>query len=333
MPHNWGLGRLRSRYQNGDNPRQPTYNTYELIRFFHRPVIHEVRFNSCYAHSQYYATVFSHHRLFGDLWTVALKPPHLDQPDLDYLSARSERGEIPPRQPQPPFLLRLVQGLLGSLSGGMLLIGMIAGVGLWRSGEDFVANIRSAFLPAEPVEEVDVQTVVVQQIRSASDLTTAIFTMEAVVPTSSSRVIANYEVGKTTLVYIAKGEVRAGVDLSAIAPAQVQTNGEVLRVLLPPAKIIDKKIDVGQSQVFDYDRGFLGLGPDRAPELQDKAQIMALQKIIYAACQEGIMQQASDRAELVVSQLLANTGFEQVIVESQPSTNSACAAAGASTVE
>jgi DNA-binding transcriptional regulator YiaG len=66
------------------------------------------------------------------------------------------------------------------------------------------------FLPADPVEEVDVQTVVVQQIRGASELTTAIFTMEAVVPTTSSRTVANWEVGKTTLVYIAKGEVRAG---------------------------------------------------------------------------------------------------------------------------
>jgi len=168
-----------------------------------------------------------------------------------------------------------------------------------------------------------------------------------VVPTSSSRTFANYEIGKTTLIYIAKGEVRAGVDLSAIAPEHIRASGEVLRVMLPPPTILDKKIDVGDSQVFDYDRGFLGLGPDRAPELQDQAQEVALQKLIFAACEEGILQQASDRAELLVGQLLqntgfeqvivesqpANTGFEQVIVESQPATNSACATAGADTVE
>jgi len=266
---------------------------------------------------------------------MALKPPRLTPPSLDYPDTAHDPWENrqPQRPPRSPFILRLLQGLMGSLSGGMLLLGMIAGVGLWRSGEDFVNGIRSAFLPAERVETVDVQTVIVQQIRGASDLTTAVFTMEAVVPTSSSRTFANYEIGKTTLIYIAKGEVRAGVDLSAIAPEHIRASGEVLRVMLPPPTILDKKIDVGDSQVFDYDRGFLGLGPDRAPELQDQAQEVALQKLIFAACEEGILQQASDRAELLVGQLLQNTGFEQVIVESQPATNSACATAGADTVE
>lgn len=268
---------------------------------------------------------------------MAVKPPRLNPPRYLDEPDSSQHVQWESRTPQPrrrsPFLLRMVQGLAGGLSGGMLLLGMIAGVGLWRSGEDFVNGIRSAFIPAEPVEEVDVQTVVVQQIRGASELTTAIFTMEAVVPTSSTRTIANYEVGKTTLIYIANGEVRAGVDLSEIAPEDIQASGDILRVTIPAPKIIDKKIDVNQSKVFDYNRGFLNLGPDRAPELQDQAQEVALQRLIMAACQQGILHQASDRAELVVSQLLQNTGFEQVIVESQPFANTACAAAGAGTVQ
>lgn len=260
-------------------------------------------------------------------------PPRLKDNALQPLHWEGQVPPQPRRSPQPPLVLRILQGVVGSLSGGMLLLGMVAGVGLWRSGEDFVNGIRSAFVPPEPVEEVDVQTVVVQQIRGVSELTTAVFTMEAVVPTSSTRTIASYEVGRTTLIYIAKGEVRAGVDLSAIAPEDIQASGEVLRVTLPPPTIIDKKIDVNDSQVFDYDRGFLGLGPDRAPELQDKAQEVALQRLLLAACQEGVLQQASDRAELVVGQLLQNAGFEQVIVESQPSPNTACVAAGEGTVQ
>lgn len=261
---------------------------------------------------------------------MPLKPPG---PDLETSRYVQWESQTPPPRRRSPLILRILQGLVGSLSGGMLLVGMIAGVGLWRSGEDFVNGIRSAFIPAEPVEEVDVQTVVVQQIRGASELTTAVFTMEAVVPTSSSRTIANYEIGKTTLVYVANGEVRAGVDLSAIASENVQASGDVLRVTLPAPTILDKKIDVNRSQVFDYNRGFLGLGPDRAPELQDKAQEVALQKLLLAACQQGILQQASDRAELVVGQLLQNLDYSQIIVESQPSANTACAAAGATTVQ
>ncbi|MGD1942460.1 MAG: DUF4230 domain-containing protein [Leptolyngbyaceae cyanobacterium] len=258
-------------------------------------------------------------------------PPVENEPELDEPELYDVRRRPKPRR--SPLILRVLQGFAGSLSGGMLLIGMVAGVGLWRSGEDFVNGIRSAFTPAEPVEEVDVQTVVVQQIRGASELTTAVFTMEVVVPTSSTRTIANYEVGKTTLIYIANGEVRAGVDLSTIAPTDIQDTGDTLRIMLPPPTIIDSKIDVNQSQVFDYDRGFLGLGPDRAPELQDQAQEVALQRMILAACEQSILQEASDRAELVVGQLLKTTDYEQIVVESQPSPNIACVGAGAGTVQ
>jgi hypothetical protein len=45
--------------------------------------------------------------------------------------------------------------------------------------------------------------------------------------------------------------------LSAIAPEDVRATGDVLRVTLPAPTIIDKKIDVGRSEVFDYNRGFL----------------------------------------------------------------------------
>lgn len=242
-------------------------------------------------------------------------------------------GQVPPPQRRLPLLLRILKVVGGSLSGAMLLLGIIAGVGLWRSGQQFFEGVKMALTPTEPVEEIDVRTVVVQQVQDASELTTAVFTMEAVVPTTSVRTLANYEIGKTTLIYIAHGEVRAGVDLSKITPNDVRVSDTTLRVTLPEPTIIDSKIDVKESEVYDYDRGFLGLGPDRAPELQDKAQEAALERVVYAACQQGILQQASDRAELVVGQLLQNTGFERVEMESRPSTNTACAAAGATTVQ
>ena len=231
----------------------------------------------------------------------------------------------PPRRIPLPF--RLMSALAGSLSGGLLILGIIIGIGLWRSGEQFVDGIKMALTPQPPEETVDVRTVVVQQVQGASELTTAVFAMEAVVPTTSSRTIANYEVGKTTLIYVAYGEVRAGVDLSELTPADVRVSDDnTLRVSLPPPRILDSKIDVSRSDVYDYSRGFLGLGPDRAPELQDQAQEVALQKIIVAACEQGILQDASGRAEQAVTQLLATTGFENIAIESRPPEQTACAA-------
>lgn len=265
---------------------------------------------------------------------MQLKPRPSEQPRADQEPRRAPHEDpSPPPRRKTPLLLRILGGFAGSLSGGMLLLGIIAGIGLWRSGEQFVTGIKMALTPPEPEDVVDVRTVVVQQVQGASDLATALFTMEVVVPATSSRTIANYEIGKTTLIYVAYGEVRAGVDLSAIGPGDIQPGEEVLRVMLPSPTLLSSQIDVRQSKVYDYNRGFLGLGPDRAPELQDKAQEAALDQVIVAACEQGILQQASDRAELVVSQLLQNSGFEEVRVESRPFDNRACAGASAGTVQ
>lgn len=57
------------------------------------------------------------------------------------------------------------------------------------------------------------------------------------------------------MVYQAKGQVRAGVDL-----AKAEIGGG--RILLPGATVQDVKVVLSESEVLSSDRGFLGLGPD-----------------------------------------------------------------------
>jgi hypothetical protein len=186
--------------------------------------------------------------------------------------------------------------------------------------------MRLMLTPAPAELQVDVRSVVVQQLRGASELTTAIFAMEAVVPTRSDRTLAGYVIGSTNLLYIAYGEVRAGVDLSKIAVADVEFEGDTaIQVTLPPPQILDSKLDLTKSNVYDYDRGLLGLGPDNAPDLQEQAQQAALSKIEAAACTEGLLAEANQRAELVVGQLLSSAGFQSVTVVTQPPAQSGCA--------
>jgi Protein of unknown function (DUF4230) len=120
------------------------------------------------------------------------------------------------------------------------------------------------------------------------------------------------------LLYIAYGEVRAGVDLAELKPEDVQVSGDTTILRLPPPRILDSKIDVSRSKVYDYDRGFLGLGPDAAPQLQELAQRETLDKVVASACANGILQSASDRAKMTVTQLLMTAGYPRLIVESQP---------------
>jgi Protein of unknown function (DUF4230) len=212
-------------------------------------------------------------------------------------------------------------------TGGAVMLASLAGLAFVRSGGQFIENVKTAFTIKPPEEKVDVRTVVVEQIRSASELTTAVFTMEAVVPTQSDRKLGEYTIGKTNLLYIAYGEVRAGVDLAELAAADVVTNeaGNQVTLTLPPPKVLDAKIDVARSNVYDYSRGFLNLGPDRAPELQEMAQKEALAKIETAAvCEQDILAQANERAELVVTQLLKSAGFGEVIVKTSPGSTPNC---------
>lgn len=225
----------------------------------------------------------------------------------------------------------IIRNLLIMGTGSVALIGCLTLFGTWRSGTRFFQNLANAFTLAQPEPQVDVRSVVVQQVRSLSELTTAVFAMEAVVPTSRDRTLGGYTIGRTTLLYIAYGEVRAGVDLSELGADDVQVSGETVRLRLPPPRILDSKIDVTRSSVYDYDRGFLGLGPDAAPELQSLAQQTTLQRIVETACDQGLLLDANERADVVVSQLLSSAGYKEFLVETQPPASDACVAAPAST--
>ncbi len=203
-------------------------------------------------------------------------------------------------------------------TGGVAMLMVVAGVGLWRGGDRFFTVLGALFQPtAPPTTQVDVKSIVIQQVRNASELTTAVFTMQAVVPTSQNATVGGFVLGKTKLLYIAQGEVKAGVDLSQLEAGNVQVDSGTIRIKLPPPKVLDSKIDVAQSTVYDYDRGFLNLGPDAAAQLQSLAQQEALKQITAAAYTNGLMNQANDRAKLVITQLLSTAGFKQVIVETQ----------------
>jgi hypothetical protein len=211
----------------------------------------------------------------------------------------------------------LVRNLMLMSTGGVMLIALLFGIGMWRSGNRFFEGIHAIFNapPAKP--QVDVRSLVVSQVRGASELTTAVFTMEAVVPTRQERKIGQYTLGATTLLYIAYGEVRAGVDLKDLKADNVTIVNDTIQLQLPPPRILDSKIDVNRSSVYDYDRGFLGLGPDTAPQLQTLAQQETLKKIKDAACRENLLAQANDRAQLVVEKLLNTAGYKQVVVKTQ----------------
>lgn len=183
---------------------------------------------------------------------------------------------------------------------------------VWQSGNSLIRAWKN-LLPAL-TNEVDVSSLVVQKIQGVSELTTTVFTMDAVVPTSSTRTMGPWKIGETNLLYLARGEVRAGLDLSEITTGNILVTDDGIKIRLPEPQILDSKIDVNNSQVYHYDRGFLSLGPDVAPDLQTEAQKITLAKVVDSACGQGILTQANERAVLTVSQLMKSAGHENVEV-------------------
>jgi hypothetical protein len=209
-------------------------------------------------------------------------------------------------------------------TGSVTLIISLIIFRVWQTGHRIFNGIEAFMTAPQPQPEVRIPTLIVQQIRGVSELTTAAFSMEAVVPTSQERKLGNLTIGETKLLYIAYGEVEAGIDLSQLSENQVTIDQNKVKVTLPSPQILDTKIDVNRSRVYDYDRGFLNLGPDTAPRLQTLAQQKTLTKILTTACQQGILQEANQRAEIAVTQLLSTAGYQAIEVETTPPTEEQC---------
>jgi hypothetical protein len=153
---------------------------------------------------------------------------------------------------------------------------------------------------------VEPGSLIVRQVRDVSELTTAMFEMDAVVPVSEKG-----RIGESKLLYIAHGNVRVGVDLSEFQTNDVQVEGDKISVTLPALKVLDSKLNLDH--------------------LQAQAQREAIKKVEEAACQNWLIKTASDRVEKTVenllSQVLKDRGYREIIVKAQLPTEGSCSRA------
>ena len=197
-------------------------------------------------------------------------------------------------------------------TGSISLIVLLIFFGIWQTS-DRALNFIGNLLKPQPINsQIENQTLIVQRIKSMQELTTTVQTVETIVPASADRKLGDISLATTRLLYIARGEIRAGVNLGELTNTDIKVSNNKIEINLPPAKILDSKIDVNHSRVYDYDRGFLNLGPDVAPQLQTLAQRKTLTEIVNTACSDGILTTANTRAKETITQLLINTGYQQV---------------------
>ena len=211
--------------------------------------------------------------------------------------------------------IRFWQKLLLWGAGSVNLVILLLILGIWRTG-DRTLNLLGNLFKLSPVEpQVETTAPIIQRIKNIQELSTTIQTMETIVPTSADRKLGEISLATTRLLYIARGEIRAGVDLSELKETDIRIINNKIEIDLPPAKILDSKIDVNHSRVYDYDRGFLNLGPDVAPQLQTLAQRKTLAEIVNTACDEGILNNANIKAKETLEKLLTINGYEQINIK------------------
>jgi len=201
---------------------------------------------------------------------------------------------------------------------GLLLIAALTGYGLVVAVQtatkpmtdtgNTVATQVASILPPTPTPLPNGQAVVLA-VRSLNRLESAEFVIEKVIIKEAGQGALGVLFGDR-LIFVAHGNVIAGIDLSKmqVSDIQVLPSGKAY-VVLPAAEILVVNIDNDKSYVVDRETGLLTKGD---VNLETEARREAEDEIEKAALEANVLDRAQSSAETNVRQLLAQLGYTDV---------------------
>jgi hypothetical protein len=222
-----------------------------------------------------------------------------------------------------PSLLAIVIAIL--LFG--ILVAMVIGVLSLRAFAQAVQGgadrVREgvADLIKEPTPTIMMNpATIIHEIRTLSRLETVSYSVEKVVTAEKNQQgLADILGLDERLLFVAHGQVIAGVDLSKLELEDIiVTNDNVVVMTLPPAEIFVATLDNDQSYVYDHQRGILNRVLTEQSELETLARRAAEETIRQAALEDGILSIATANAEATIRVLVIGLGFEGVVFADQP---------------
>ena len=205
---------------------------------------------------------------------------------------------------------------IAMMSWMILLIGLAAIVFAIYS----VQNITKE----EPIETITREGVVTQ-IQKLNRLETLAFSVDTVItsqrPGSWMKLWQDEQKG----LFIARGRVEAGIDLSALTPEMVQVvqpeinvdevqeagaNTPVsvmpqINITIPPSEIFSVYLD--DIEIYDWQTGAFGM-MQIDPKILQQAQSMAKKEVLERACRGDVMNMALENAQTQLQQLFSLTG-------------------------
>lgn len=160
---------------------------------------------------------------------------------------------------------------------------------------------------------VDVsRTAVVKQLQALNRYETTSFTIEKIIEadTNEGNAFREFLFGDKILL-IANGEVIGGFDLSSLSDEDIKIDGKHITVNLPAPQILVTRLDSEKTRVYDRRQGLLAQGDK---DLETQARVAAEQSIREAACQSGVLNEASTNGRTQLETILKTVGFETVVV-------------------
>lgn len=154
-------------------------------------------------------------------------------------------------------------------------------------------------------------TAVVKEVQSLSRLETAQFTIEKIIDAGTSGNAFQDLLFGDRLLFIAHGQVIAGFDLSKLTENDISTSDTSIELTLPQPEIFFVRLDSEQSRVYDRDQGLLTRGDKN---LESVARLEAEKTIRQAACESGILTEATENGRKQLTPILRSFGFEQVVI-------------------
>jgi hypothetical protein len=150
---------------------------------------------------------------------------------------------------------------------------------------------------------------VLKKVETLAQFVTVKYSLEKVVVFDDAKWYGNSRV-----VLVAHGVVKAGVDLDQIEPADIRISGKSISLALPRPRVMDVYLDDRQTQIVDWSTGLLRVFDK---DLEQSARRQAVEDLRLAAMQNGILNDAAERAQSQLKILLYQLGFADIELRSK----------------
>lgn len=152
---------------------------------------------------------------------------------------------------------------------------------------------------------------IIHSVRTLARLETIQYSIEKVITAETNQDVFSPLFGDR-LLFVAHGDVIAGVDLDKLTSEDLLLENGVLYVNLPPAEVFVVSLDNEKSYVYDRKTGLFNKGEK---DLESEARKAAEGLVLEAALEDGILDQARKNAEVYLARLFADLGYPNVIFE------------------